>query len=264
MCLDTDSLPPLGGGGGGRIRIAYLLLPWRTPCPEQLGSPGVSFSGANPHWMTLHRCVWEAEGKRAWSSLDGEESTSTHMWSSCFYIFRTDACTWSKVPHSSRTDFLLYFWVSPTISPPQFFKTRHWKIEKIHRVNWDNSGRSCFFFLKGSELPWLSKHWSSPTGNRTLPRAYSKSTRSRDRRRALWNFSQHPPCEVVQHMFFLWKLSVTLLGSNDSLRLSGEIVINFPKDQRLQKCPTDVPKKKNGQNRETCLKREVQKPFLKW
>lgn len=89
------------------IRIAYLLLPWRTPCPEQLGSPGVSFSGANPHGMALVRCVWEAEGKRVWSSLDGEESKSTHMWSSCFYIFRTDACTWSKVPHSSRTDFLL-------------------------------------------------------------------------------------------------------------------------------------------------------------
>lgn len=64
--------PPTSSWVG--IRIAYLLLPWRTRCPEQLGSPGVSFSGANPHWMTQVRCVWEAEGKRAWRSLDGEQS----------------------------------------------------------------------------------------------------------------------------------------------------------------------------------------------
>lgn len=121
---------------------SHLFLVWRLTLPtssfpgehhaqKQLGSTGGSFSGASPHVDDSGEVCGKQKPSlpvRAWSSSDGEESKSTHTWSSCFYIFRTDACTWSKVPQFQNW-FSSLLWISPTIFPPQFFKTRHWKTE---------------------------------------------------------------------------------------------------------------------------------------
>lgn len=121
---------------------------------------------------------------------------------------------------SSRTDFsfilnLTYHFPTPILQNKTLKNTEN-------RVNWYSFGCSWFFFLKGSEPPWLRKRWDSKAGNQTLPRAYSKHTWSRDGGSALWNFSQNPTCKLVQQIFFFcWKLSLTLLGSKDSLRLRG-------------------------------------------
>lgn len=58
-----------------------------------------------------------------------------------------------------------------------------------------------------------------------------------------------------------WKLSVTLLGSKDSLRLSWEVLTDFPKSQSLQRSRSDVPKNKNGQRDWPC-EGELQKPCV--
>lgn len=140
-------------------------------------------------------------------------------------------------------------WMSTTVSPPQFFKTRHWKTQKINNVNWYSFGCSWFFFLKGQWTTLAEEALSLNTYEPTsLLRGYSTNTEGRDGGSALWNFlNTHV---ILSNNFFLcWKLRVTLLGSKDSLRLSWEGLTDFPKDQRLQRCRTDVLKNKNGQNR---------------
>lgn len=79
MYLDTYSLPPLPGVGVGGFALPTCSCPGEHRAQSSWEALGFLSVVPIPKWMTLHRCVWEAEGKRAWSSLDGEESKSTHM-----------------------------------------------------------------------------------------------------------------------------------------------------------------------------------------
>lgn len=88
---------------------AYLPSPWWKSCPEAAWKHGCFFQWCQSPWGWLcGKLKPSLPVRRAWSSTDGEESKFTHLWSSCFYIFRTDAYTWRKAPQFQNW-FLFYF-----------------------------------------------------------------------------------------------------------------------------------------------------------
>lgn len=178
MCLDTALLPSLL-----QVGILTYCLPALAPVkttPRSHWKALVVFSVVPiPIWMTpvgcVVRCVENRSPpcqflRRAWSSLDGEESKSIHMWGSCFYIFRTDACTWSKAAQFQNWVSPL-LWISSSIFPPWFFQTRHLK-------NVENKkGQLMQFWLlmvlfpkRAMNYPGWRSRVSTPA-NQPLPRA---------------------------------------------------------------------------------------------
>lgn len=173
--------------------------------------------------------------RRAWSSLDGEESKSTQAGVSAYSGQRP--VPKAKCP-SSRTDSLLYFQSHLPFSHPNSSKqdTEKQKMESID----NSSGCSWFFFLKGQWDTMAELNPFEPDSTEGLLKE-----RMRQRWKHITEFlliSHIWACP--RHFFFFtpcWKLSVTLLGSKDSLRLSWEVLTDFPKSQSLQRCRSDVP-----------------------
>lgn len=138
------------------------------------------------------------------------ESKSTHMWSSCFYIFRTDACTWSKVPQFQNW-FSPVLWISPTIFPPQLFKTRHWKTEKVHRVNWYSFG-CLWFFRKGQWTTLAKEALRLNTGESNSTKGLLKKHTKQRWKKCIMEFLLTSHMWACPTNFFLLKIECNSLG----------------------------------------------------
>lgn len=135
LCLDTSLLPSLLGVG---ILIHCLPAPALGKATPR--STGGSFEGANPHlgdssWLR-GRQKPSVLVRRAWSSLDGEESKSTPMCEACVSTYSGQTLGPEGKCPSSRTDSLLYFESDLPFSHPNSSKqnTEKQKTESIDTV----------------------------------------------------------------------------------------------------------------------------------
>lgn len=139
------------------------------------------------------------------------ESKSAHRRGSCFYIFRTDARTWSKVPQF-QNQFSPLLWIATTISPPWFFKTRHWKIQKTKSVNWYSFGCSWFFFLKGQWTTLPEEALSLDTWELTSTKGLLNKNRRQRWKNCIMAFFLNTHVNLSSNFFFLLKIKCTSLG----------------------------------------------------